>query len=106
MKQPVWVQSDVLPDSVRQADEQISAAVLIGDTAAQLQDTLARAGFENVVMAGYDFARAIAEARRLAVPGGNVLLSPACASFDMFTDYENRGMIFKQIVNGLESEQA
>ena len=53
-----------------------------------------------------EIEKAIAEARRLAVSGGNVLLSPACASFDMFTDYENRGMIFKQIVNGLESAQA
>ena len=33
---------------------------------------------------------------------GNVLLSPACASFDMFEDYEQRGRVFKQIVNELK----
>jgi len=84
----------------------IKAAVLIGDTSAQLKDTLEKVGFANVTMAGYDFQKAIEAARALAVSGGNVLLSPACASFDMFTDYENRGMIFKQIVNALESSKA
>ena len=98
--------TDFTPMALEMLKGNISAAVLIGDTAAQLKDTLDKAGFAPVVMAGYDFEKAIAEARRLAVPGGNVLLSPACASFDMFTDYENRGMIFKQIVNALESRQA
>ena len=99
-------QTDFTPMAEEMLRGEISAAVLIGDTAPQLQKTLEKVGFANVVMAGYDFEKAIAEARRLAVSGGNVLLSPACASFDMFTDYENRGMIFKQIVNGLESAQA
>ena len=34
--------------------------------------------------------------------GGNVLLSPACASFDMFSCFEERGDTFKQIVNELQ----
>lgn len=84
----------------------IKAAVLIGDTAEQLRQTMERAGFAPVVMAGYDFARALDEARKLAKPGDNVLLSPACASFDMFTDYENRGAIFKQMVNAMETAGA
>ena len=40
--------------------------------------------------------------RRLSEKGGNVLLSPACASFDMFSDYEARGRIFKEIVQNLK----
>ena len=84
----------------------ITAAVLIGDTAEQLRQTMEKQGFSPVVMAGYDFAHALDEARRLAVPGGNVLLSPACASFDMFTDFENRGEIFKQMVNAMEGTGA
>ncbi|MEZ4357283.1 MAG: hypothetical protein R2876_01430 [Eubacteriales bacterium] len=36
-----------------------------------------------------------------AQPGMNVLLSPACASFDMFEDYEHRGRVFKEIVSKL-----
>ena len=98
--------TDFTPMAEEMLKGQISAAVLIGDTAQQLKDTLEKVGFANVTMAGYDFGKAIDEARKLAVSGGNVLLSPACASFDMFTDYENRGMIFKQIVNALESSRA
>ena len=63
-------------------------------------------GFTNCVRAGHDFEKAIAVARALAAPGGNVLLSPACASFDMFTDYEARGREFKRIVKDLEPNMA
>jgi len=41
-------------------------------------------------------------ARGLATPGGIVLLSPACASFDMFDNFEHRGEVFKKIVERLE----
>ncbi|MBI4390193.1 MAG: UDP-N-acetylmuramoyl-L-alanine--D-glutamate ligase [Nitrospinae bacterium] len=44
---------------------------------------------------------AVGLALEKAVPGDVVLLSPACASFDMFKDYEDRGRQFKKIVNGL-----
>jgi UDP-N-acetylmuramoylalanine--D-glutamate ligase len=45
-----------------------------------------------------DFATVIAHAARVAEPGDAVLLSPACASFDMFGDYEARGAAFKALV--------
>ncbi len=77
--------------------------VLIGQTAQQLDETLAKVGYNQYVHAGYDFKAAIDKAFGLAEEGGNVLLSPACASFDMFKDYEQRGEIFKKIVNELES---
>ena len=84
----------------------IAHIVLIGETAKQCERTLEKVGYHNWVHAGYDFKAAIMKARSLANPGGNVLLSPSCASFDMFKDYEERGRVFKDIVNQLESGRA
>ena len=83
------------------ASGQIAHCVLIGDTAQQIGDALAAEGYAAVTMAGYDFDACIALCREKAVAGGCVLLSPACASFDMFKDYEDRGRIFKEKVMAL-----
>ena len=48
-----------------------------------------------------DMKDAVERARSLAKPGDVVLLSPACASFDMFRDYGHRGDVFQQIVGEL-----
>ncbi|MBI4870510.1 MAG: UDP-N-acetylmuramoyl-L-alanine--D-glutamate ligase [Candidatus Riflebacteria bacterium] len=50
-----------------------------------------------------DFGSSIGLARRLATRGDTVLFSPACASFDMFRNFEHRGDVFKQLVNGLDA---
>lgn len=78
----------------------ISQTVVIGETARQITQTLEEAGYHNITQA-YSMDDAVQKARKLAVSGGNVLLSPACASFDMFRDYEQRGQVFKEIVNAL-----
>ena len=79
----------------------IEHCVLIGDTANQIKDALDRVGYKAYTMTGYDFDLCLKTCAELAKEGGNVLLSPACASFDMFTDYENRGKIFKEKVMAL-----
>ncbi len=84
----------------------ISRIVLIGATAGQLEQTLEKVGYHAWTHAGYDFEAAVRLAFQQANAGGNVLLSPSCASFDMFTDYEARGRIFKQIVHALEGRGA
>ncbi len=78
----------------------MSHAVLLGQTAGQIEKALLDAGFDRITNAT-TLKDAIDKARSFAVSGGNVLFSPACASFDMFTDYEQRGRIFKEMVNAL-----
>ncbi|MBR5344395.1 MAG: UDP-N-acetylmuramoyl-L-alanine--D-glutamate ligase [Clostridia bacterium] len=75
-------------------------AVLIGVTANQIEDTLRRCGWERIHRA-HSMEEAVQMCREIAKPGWNALLSPACASFDMFRDYEERGRVFKQLVADL-----
>ena len=81
----------------------IREAVLIGVTADQIQATLLKEGFDaSRIHRASTLEDAVQQCRALAEDGWNVLLSPACASFDMFSDYEARGRIFKEIVAGLK----
>ncbi|HKK13200.1 MAG TPA: UDP-N-acetylmuramoyl-L-alanine--D-glutamate ligase [Gammaproteobacteria bacterium] len=71
------------------------AAVLIGRDAPAIETALA--GVVPVVRAG-TMDEAVERARELARSGDDVLLSPACASFDMFSNYEERGRVFADAV--------
>lgn len=80
--------------------EWIRHAVLIGATADQIEASLLKYGFTDFERAD-SMEDAILACKKVASEGWNVLLSPACASFDMFSDYEQRGRVFKDIVNKL-----
>ena len=82
----------------------ISNVVVYGDTGEAIAQALARAGYANVHRPenDHDFSAVVHLAASLAQPGGNVLLSPACASFDMFNDFEHRGEAFKRIASALD----
>ena len=83
------------------ASSNMKAAVLIGATADQIEAALRKAGYTAIHRAA-TLEEAVNVGRSLSDKGGNVLLSPACASFDMFSDYEARGRIFKEIVRALQ----
>ena len=74
------------------------AVVLIGRDAPLVERVLS--GLVPLIPAG-DMADAVAKAADMARPGDAVLLSPACASFDMFDNYEHRGRVFADAVRRL-----
>jgi UDP-N-acetylmuramoylalanine--D-glutamate ligase len=55
---------------------------------------------------GRSFEEVIERARALAMPGDAVLLSPACSSYDMFKNYEERGTLFKRLAASVEDEKS
>lgn len=81
----------------------IKAVIAIGETKYKIKDAADQCGFNNIVLAE-TFEQAVEISTDYATPGMNVLLSPACASFDMFNDYEHRGKVFKELVNSIEEK--
>jgi UDP-N-acetylmuramoylalanine--D-glutamate ligase len=73
----------------------VKRALLLGETREKLR--AAWSLFTPCVLKD-SLLEAVAEAAQNAVPGDIVLLSPACSSFDMFTDYQHRGEVFRQAV--------
>ena len=81
--------------------DNIKSVVILGATRDKIKDAADRAGFKNYALAD-TFEEAVRKAYELADEGENVLLSPACASWDMFKCFEQRGEVFKQIAKSLE----
>ena len=82
-------------------DGKVKKLVLIGQTAEKIEVCAHKHGFMDTVRCE-TFEEAIRYCYDHAVSGDAVLLSPACASWGMFPNYEERGRIFKEIVRGLE----
>lgn len=82
------------------ARRRVKAVILIGQEAPRLQAAIEQAGnfTGELVMGCTSMAAAVAAARARARPGEVVLLSPACASFDLFSNYRERGEEFKRLV--------
>jgi UDP-N-acetylmuramoylalanine--D-glutamate ligase len=81
-------------------DGKVKKLVLIGVTAKKIAETCDRLGFKDYVFMD-TFEEAVNYCAEHAVSGENVLLSPACASWDMFKSYEERGRIFKELARKL-----
>ena len=87
-------------DWVKTFPGRVKWLVLLGATARQIADTAGKYGFDRIVFAG-DMEEAVQLCAEKAEPGDAVLLSPACASWGMFKNYEERGRIFKELVRKL-----
>ena len=77
----------------------VKAIVAIGESAEKVVQAF---GTMKDVIRAASMEEAVLRAYKIATAGDIVLLSPACASFDWFQNYEHRGQVFKQIVNGLK----
>jgi len=82
--------------------ERCAGAYLIGETADEMESALGSATESGVSLVRCsDLEEAVRAAAVAAHPGEIVLLSPACASFDAFRDYEDRGERFREIVEAM-----
>ena len=86
-----WIQS---------FEGKVKYLVLTGQTREKIAETARRNGFENIILED-DFDEAVKKSIELATSGDAVLLSPACASWGAFDNYEQRGDKFKEIVKSL-----
>lgn len=75
----------------------VKAFVLIGQTREKIAECARKHGISNIILAD-TFEEAFAICVKQAQPGDAVLLSPACASWGMFPNYEVRGKMFKELV--------
>ncbi|MCC8046287.1 MAG: UDP-N-acetylmuramoyl-L-alanine--D-glutamate ligase [Clostridiales bacterium] len=86
---------------IRAFDGKVRYLVLIGQTREKIAEAAKKCGFENCVLAD-SLEEAVAFCAAHANSGDAVLLSPACASWGMFPNYEVRGRRFKELVNHLD----
>lgn len=83
--------------------ERCSACYLIGEAADRLASDLGGSGV--AIKRCGDLERAVSEAARVAAPGETVLLAPACASFDQFVNFEDRGRRYRELVMSLKEDE-
>lgn len=86
---------------IKSFDGKVKSLILIGQTKDKIAQCAKAHGFSNVVLAD-TLEEAVEISRNKAVDGDAVLLSPACASWGMFPNYEVRGNHFKELVNQIK----
>ncbi len=87
---------------IKAFDGKVKKLILLGQTADIIADTAKKYGFEDIVFVE-SLAEAVKVSAEVAQAGEAVLLSPACASWGMFDNYEQRGDMFKEYVRQMKS---
>ncbi|MDI9508352.1 MAG: UDP-N-acetylmuramoyl-L-alanine--D-glutamate ligase [Clostridiales bacterium] len=85
---------------VKSFGDKVKCLVLLGDTKEKIAATARKYGFKNIIMV-QNLREAVKVSANKAEDGDVVLLSPACASWGMFDNYEQRGRLFKEYVKEL-----
>ncbi|MDQ3815150.1 MAG: UDP-N-acetylmuramoyl-L-alanine--D-glutamate ligase [Armatimonadota bacterium] len=79
--------------------ERVDRLITIGEAAAMIAGAARRAGFASEkIIDAQTLTNGVAQAKLYTLPGGTVILSPACASFDQFSSFEARGDAFRAAV--------
>lgn len=96
---------DELADQITKIHhERIKSVILIGAAAEKIEETLLKSGFRKhlqdkiILLKAKTLPESVLLARKIAKHGETVLFSPACASFDMFRNFAERGKVFKKTV--------
>ena len=93
---------DVLAKQIEANSDKIHHVVAIGQTGPRLSDSIKASGYSDVTVSDKKTMQAIVDqAKSFAQPGDSIVLSPGCASFDMFKNFEDRGLQYKDCVNKL-----
>jgi UDP-N-acetylmuramoylalanine--D-glutamate ligase len=82
----------------------LKAAILIGVTADKIEQAIRKTGTVPPIYREKTFADAVNRAREVSTAGDVVLLSPACASYDMFVNFVQRGNIFAEMVEKMNKK--
>lgn len=92
-----------LTDFLKLVVERVDNLILVGAAAERFKTDAIKNNFpaEKILEAGYSMQKAVELAKNISHAPQVVLLSPACASFDMYDNFEERGKDFKRIVNNL-----
>ena len=89
---------------IKTFEDKVKWLYVYGETAAQLIETAHSVGFQKISNVS-DLEEAVMSAASISRSGDTVLLSPACASWDMYTSFEERGNHFKSLVSKIQKDR-
>jgi UDP-N-acetylmuramoylalanine--D-glutamate ligase len=90
-----------LTEFMTKIKERVTYLILIGEAAGRFREEAEKMGVASIIDAGFSMEEAVKIAREKAKAGEAVVLSPACSSYDMFNNFEERGREFKRFVHAL-----